>query len=830
MKVFSLKSVLALGTILAGIQAAPALAQQAEGTAAGDIIVTARRVEERLQDVPISITVFNQEQITNRNIVNAADLAAFTPSLSADTRFGSTNTAFALRGFVQDVGTAPSVGVYFADVVAPRGAANNVPIGDGAGPGNFFDLQNVQVLKGPQGTLFGRNTTGGAVILVPQRPTDRLEGYVEGSYGNYDMRRFQAVLNIPLADTFKVRLGVDRQKRDGYLRNTSGIGPGRFNDVDYLAARASILAELTPDLENYTVASYLRSDTHGDLQKLVACNSDITSPLGNLACNQLDRAVGNPFYTVQNGQTFQDARTLLTQWQIINTTTWRANDTLTVKNIVSYAQLEQFFKNALFGTDFIAPQTIFGFPLPGAGQHFTFSGINPLTNGLEANQSTFTEEFRLEGQSPDQGLVWQAGAYFESAVPLSKNIGTVSPIFVGCGTIDSSRNVYNCTNPIQFPNATFTGLGPAIGGINYNQGTFRFRNVGLYAQASYKLSEQLKLTGGIRYTWDRARSESNLGKIGIPDTSVVICPLDTSPGFCPTLRYEKKSRAPTWLIGLDFKPTEDMLLYAKYARGYRAGGITPNVPPEVAVFDPEKVDSYEAGLKTTFRGAVNGTFNVAAFYNNFSNQQLQLSVDPKPAFVGSIAGATGIFNVGKSRLWGIEVESSISPFAGFTVDGSYTYLNTKIRSIAAVSFAATSPFQPAAGIIQPGDPILLTPKHKLALTGTYTLPFDDSVGTISLGATLTYSSRQLSNYVNRLATDPAVVALGTLPSRALVNLNLNWRSVAGLPVDLLLFATNVTKKKYYTLVSGLYRFTGFETAAVGEPRMFGARLRYRFGD
>ena len=132
-----------------------------------DIIVTARRTEERLQDVPISITVFNQEELANRNVVNAQDLAAYTPSLSANGNFGSENSSFAIRGFAQDIGTAPSVGVYFADVVAPRGASNGLPSGDGAGPGAFFDLQNVQILKGPQGTLFGRNTTGGAILLVP---------------------------------------------------------------------------------------------------------------------------------------------------------------------------------------------------------------------------------------------------------------------------------------------------------------------------------------------------------------------------------------------------------------------------------------------------------------------------------------------------------------------------------------------------------------------------------------------------------------------------------------------------------------------------------------
>src|SRR5437867_5174066 len=164
-----------------------------------EIVVTARRREERLQDVPISITVYTPEQLANRNIVNSTDLATYTPSLAVNGRFGPEKASFSIRGFSQDLNTLPTVAVYFADVIAPR-LTSNITSGNGAGVGAMFDLQNVQVLKGPQGTLFGRNTTGGAILLVPQKPTDRLEGYVEGTIGNYNEMRLQAVLNVPVND------------------------------------------------------------------------------------------------------------------------------------------------------------------------------------------------------------------------------------------------------------------------------------------------------------------------------------------------------------------------------------------------------------------------------------------------------------------------------------------------------------------------------------------------------------------------------------------------------------------------------------------------------
>ena len=155
---------------------APAMAQNAQATDEGmgnDIVVTARRTEEKLQDVPISITVLSEKALANNNITSAKDIATYTPGVSTNNRFGSDNTTWTIRGFTQEQRSTATVGTYFADVVAPRGSGATQG-GDGAGPGNLFDLSNVQILKGPQGTLQGRNSTGGAVLLVPKKPTDRL--------------------------------------------------------------------------------------------------------------------------------------------------------------------------------------------------------------------------------------------------------------------------------------------------------------------------------------------------------------------------------------------------------------------------------------------------------------------------------------------------------------------------------------------------------------------------------------------------------------------------------------------------------------------------------
>jgi iron complex outermembrane receptor protein len=832
--------------------AAPARsrADASGGSDSSDIIVTARRTEERLQDVPISITVFNQQQITNRNIIDATGLATYTPSLSANNNFGQENTSFAIRGFVQDAGTQPSVGVYFADVVALRGPTQGTQAGDSAGPGDFFDLQNVQVLKGPQGTLQGRNTTGGAVLFVPQKPTSKFEGYVEGSYGNYDMKRIQGMVNVPLSDIARFRIAVDHESRDGYLHNISGIGPSDFNNVNYTAVRASLVVDLTPDLENYTIASFSQSDTNGSVQKLIGCNPTGQNPtsiasfgagignfLGLLACGQLSRekAAGAGFYDIE--QALANPVSHIQQWQIINTTTWRASDTLTIKNIASYGQFVDKQESALFGTNSQvtdlnpAYQGIFRFGVPPV-----FTDIVPAPNLNTADQYTLTEELQFQGSAMDQKLTYQGGGYFEYSGPLGE-VGNQSNQILNC----ASTTIPICSDPIGKAFSGLEGFPINVGALNHTVGETTFRDIGVYTQASYALTDKLKLTAGARYTWDRQTNNSTRYyyqfSVTPPYTQppVIKC---TDPSQAPSCSeaLREKSNKPTWLFDVDYKPTEDILAYAKYSRGYRSGGVFPNAPADHRSFSAEKVDAYEAGLKTTFRGALHGTLDIAGFYNNFSNQQLQLGFNTNPNFMGTgfpapVSPTTGIVNAGKSRIWGIEVDSSITPFHGLTINADYTYLNATIRKIA--PFATTDPnYIAAQSSIAPGSPLALSPKNKASVTATYTLPLDESIGRISVGATFTHTDKQLTNYVYQT---PAAVALfganfGYIGKENILNLNMSWNSVAGLPIDASVFATNVTDKKYYNFIAGLGGLTGAgnEFATVGEPRMYGGRIRYRF--
>ena len=799
----------ALGLILAAVPLAAraqASGQPAKAAASDQpveaIVVTARRVEERLQDVPMSITVLRQSQLTDNNISSAGDLATYVPALSVNTQFGSDATSFVIRGFSQDIGTSPTVGTYFADVVEPRGGFGGTTIhaGEGAGPGAFFDLANVDVLKGPQGTLFGRNTTGGAIQLVPQKPTGRYEGYVEVSGGDYDMLRLQGVINVPVNDNLRIRLGVDHQTRDGYLTNLSATGPATFNNVDYTAVRLSVVADLAPNLENYTIASLTDSRNNGSDVQIVACNPAMG--LGFFACAQMksDASRTGP-YTVDNS--VFNAESSIKEWQVINTTTWTANDNVTVKNIFSYSQIRVINNSSLFGDNF----NVAGFPL-----FFTAEDTPPGT--LLSDQQSVTEEPRVQGRALDGRLQWQAGLYYEMSFPIAL-AGSAGPNAISCTNFQQLR----CFDLFALLEGLPQGT---IGTDGRRYGSVTWRDYGAYAQDTYAITNQLKLTTGIRYSDDTTSATTTRYSyyFPAPDTPVRACePPLAANGSC-VVNDHQKSSAPTGLVNLQYEWNRNLQTYIQYARGYRQGGILSTGPIGYTTFKPEQLNAFELGLKATLKGPISGFVNGAVFYNDFTDQQIL------GTFVSTTPGIppnAGILNAGSSRIFGLDLDSSINLTHELTVALAYTYLNSKLVK---VNPEQVSGFYNVFGPNEPqGSQLALTPESKLSLTTTYRLPVDRSLGRMSVSLTYLYTSTELV-----YGTGP----YSHLPATNLLNLAANWESVLGKPVDLEFFMTNVGDLHYPTYVdnfisaSSQYAQYGFASESFGPPRMFGGRLRYHF--
>lgn len=816
MKKSSFRATLLITTVSGIAAAVPAYAA---GDQVEEIVVTARRVEERLQDVPIAITVFNQSQLKNANVSTAADLAKVVPSLGMVDTWGNDASSFVVRGFYSDTGTAPTVGVFFDDVVAPRAGIEDAEGhgGNGAGPGDFFDLQNVQVLKGPQGTLFGRNTTGGDILLVPQKPTAEFGGYVEEGLGNDGLEHSEGVINIPVSDNLRIRAGVDQETRDGYLDNISGIGPSKLGNENFVSARFSVDADITADLENYTVARFGSSRNHSIAEKLLDC-APAVEPIGDEFCTQLARENAAGTDAVENNLPSPDDQTR--QWQIINTTTWAATDNLSLKNIASYSQFWARRSFDIFGFETTVP-SFGGLLKTGAGQPWNAVDIYPYPTN-SSDQENVTEELQLHGNSFDDRLDWQVGGYTEQSFPLGV-AGTLSSTFLEC---DGAPSAEQCTDPID---QAFHEL---AGSNDLTYGTITYRDYALYGQGTVTITDKLKFTGGLRWTDDIISASLTRENVQFPapDAPLVKCQttlLPIGPGNDCGVAPRTSSDKPTWTMDLDYTPIEDVLTYATYSRGYRQGGINPAGPVDPVIGDkfftyqPESIDAYELGAKTEFQFPFPAVYNIAAFWNELSDQQTTVTFFGN----GGQIQDDGIVNVGRARVRGFEIDATTHPLDGFSVNVSYTYLDTIVESLTPPSLAGSPLFtgQPGDGLaveVAQGQRLPFSPRNKAALTLGYQLPVEESLGKITVLGTYLYTDNTLYY--------PGASPLSGTPAYSLVNFNVNWEAINGGPFDAEFFMTNAFDARYYGVLSHLYNALGADEATVGEPRMFGARLRYHF--
>lgn len=823
-------------SIAIGSMGSSAIAQEKNTRATlEEIIVTAQRREESAQDVAISITVFSDEQIANANMTNAADLATYTPSLSTNTRFGNENTSFSLRGFTQSLRTAASVATYFAEVVAPRGQTSQTS-GDGAGPGYFYDLQNIQVLKGPQGTLFGRNTTGGAVLLVPNKPSENFEGYVELSNGERGTERLQGVLNMPFTDDFMVRLGIDQNERDGHLNNATNIGAEALGNTDYTAVRLSLLWNITENLENYTILNYVDSQSKGYTSKLFACNDNsdpsvntfyaLTGPACEEQLARQEASGQNGFYDLVS--TIATPITNIKEKRVINTTTWDINESITLKNILAYSHLHTENGSDIFGTQFtesLAGLTAVGplpFPisLPLASdprREFAVGVSVPSPDIPVTSQVGWIEELQIQGISFDGRLVWQGGVYYESSKPDGFS-GNTSAGLISCdlATIESANpDDYNC----------FDLTNGILGSVLDQEYKTEFLNKAVYAQSSFDILQNLRVTAGLRYTWDETEG------FGIKRRHTFVGSTRNAEPIVSVSTPKQESEAPTGMVELTYQPINDVMVYAKYIRGYRQGSVNLAADPGLDTHDFETVETYEIGAKTQFGGWIPGRFNISVFDNELTDMQLQYG------YISATAGpTTTIANAGKAEIKGFEIEAYFQLLDSLSLNLSYSKLDTELLEASnidpqqvndAVTAASGNPLagfiasQTATPIADQGDELPFAADKAWVATLNYQLPTPTEWGLINLSATYVHTGAQ------RAAASSAS-PFAILPEYDLLNYNASWLGIFDSGFDLSVFATNVRDEQYLTYISGTFNTLSFESVQVGLPKLVGARLRYNF--
>jgi iron complex outermembrane receptor protein len=745
-----------------GTDAQSSAPKEGDATKLEEITVTARRREESLFSVPVAVTGLSSTDIRARGIQTAEDLQNFVPSLNVSSSVTRDDYTFSLRGMGPTGGSGPGavlagggtgVVTYFADVPT-----------SGAGPGLFYDLESVQVAAGPQGTLFGKNTTGGAVLFVPKKPVNDFEGFVEYGMGNYHMKTATALVNVPLVDD-KVLLRVAAQflDRDGFTIDRGPFFAGKdYDNRDYWALRASLLLRPFNNLENTTIFSALHSEGNGDGFVLTAANP--AGGFGSLLSPILSEQQASGIRSTALSANEIDRRY---NYGIINTTRWSISEQWQFKNIFSYQVQKWRNSEDVDGTSLVLDDLV------------------PVGQGWHTQVGTYTEEPQIQGTALDDHLKITAGAYYEDGHNLAPQ-----------------------------PYQVQVALGNFL--INQVDQTNAERSRGLYAQTTYDLGglystlDGLKLTTGYRYTWDNysygiASFSPSLG--GACLTSAGSYP-DSDCAFSAS----GQSGGSSWTLGLDYQ-LPAALVYLRSGRGYVPGGFNPSfgftaggVDSPQFRFAPESVIDVELGIKSQFEIAgAPAQVTADIFHSDYTNIQRYVS-EVLPGGIASNFTA----NASEAEIEGFEFQGSIAPVTGLTLTATYSYNHGKYTKI-----------DPAAAPSLIGVPFAYLPENKASLGVTYKLPLMRDSGEYSLG--LFYS------YQSRFFDAPSVQPFDYIEGYGLLNARVDWNHIFQSSFDASFFMTNVTNKVYRVGQYNDLVANGYITSFYGEPRMWGAQLRYRFG-
>ncbi|MDO7836350.1 TonB-dependent receptor [Sphingobium sp. HBC34] len=777
------------------------------------IVVTARRREESLQDVPISITALSGDALKNRGVRDSLDLQSSVPSLSVTSQ--SPNRAalgYAIRGQrsnEQQLLTDPPVGVYFAEVVMPRpyGMSNS-----------FYDLRNVQVLKGVQGTLFGRNMTGGAVLIEPEHPNlNNFGGYVQGQYGNYNMVDLEGAVNLPIvSDVFAVRASGKYRDRDGY---TTDVSSGRkFDDEHFYSFRVS--AEInTGNFRNYAVFDYYKQNINGAGIKLT--NYTTTDPInGNptvigqqigaspffpvaagvapqnivalanaaLALGKYKVDYGNfgvgPLYANRVRTPFQKVR----NWGITNRTELDVGD-VTFRNIFGYRESS--------------------FQVVGDYDGFGAALIQP---DQFARPRQISEEFQMLGKPFGDKFQLTMGAYYFREWGRDGSINSNFPQLTAIGF--ASPRPPATTNPL----AGYFLNQPADFYESSSVGDAVANSWAVYAAGTYQLTDEFSFAGGIRYNRD-SRSltlEPFYTRLTIPlgggAALVAPCNYDGLGTYtrdnCSQDRLLKND-AVTWDATVQYQPNRDVTAYAAIRRGYRAGGFSlrGTTTATTRPFQPETVLEYEVGVKNNFHiGSARLNTSAALFYQDYKDVQKQNAILVQGQSVTVVTNTTAQEN------YGGEFEASLSFPGGLSLNAFYSLVKIKIKE----GGAGSLPYQ---GI----------PKHQLGGGIAYSRDLDFGVLNANLNGSYR-SGAPLDEY------DVVSYQKGY----ALFNARLGVDKVGGSGIGIAAFVRNITNRYYKIgsislesngpIINGVNPGggVGFSSAVYGDPRTYGVEASFKF--
>ena len=840
------KRVARLFGITAAVICVPAFAQEAAPQAAGEpannattqeIVVTAQFRAQKLQDTPLAITAVNAAILEARGQTDISQITGQAPNvvLRNQPQSGGIGLIAFIRGIGQtdfNYALEPGVGIYVDDVYIPTLSSSLL---------DLMDLERVEVLRGPQGTLAGRNSIGGAIKLFSKKPTGEGGGYLQATYGAYNRIDVRGMADFKITDTLSARISGATKNTDGYVKlldyglahptsnvpannaKGDGIERGTLGGRSFSAGRLALHWDASPDIEVNLAGDYTRERNDSGAQVLLYAGGPSTTPEGLPWLKGKD---GNPVpltnafvpYSTrfqQSGSTapagydprfinyanFLDARTPTSQapykpysatngqnfdgWGVTGNVTARLADNLSAVWISSFRRYKMSFG---FDQD--------GSPVP----------VAQLDNVLR--HRAWSQELRLNGSFLDKRIEYTLGGFY----------------FDQNGTYNARVDLnYAGIDFIHGPDST-----PSTSKAVFFNGTFH-------------ITDAWGVTGGIRHTWDKkdytyfrsnpdgtvpfanwtpAQSPAPICEffLGAPTAGPV--GIGNTPNCLLTGLYnvtgQFKGQRTDWRIETDYRFSPEVFAYASVSTGYKAGGVNPRpffgpsagecsaLPPgvlapcnQIKSFNPETLTTYEAGIKTDLFDR-KLRFNASAFFNQYDNIILTLTRCPAaPCLLPA--------NVGKAEVWGLEGETTIRPVDGLTLEGSLSYLNFQYKD--------TGDTQVPLGNVTP-----FTPAWNWSVGAQY--DYTTKAGSV-------ISARFDGSYQSSMYTEAFNAATNLVDGRFLGNVRLSYTSTDK-TWTLSAEVQNVFNKYYYNTVEDVKGPLGVITANPGLPRTWAVSVKRTF--
>jgi iron complex outermembrane recepter protein len=793
----------------------PVDAQEESGN---EIVVTATKREQTLQDVPVAVTVASQARIERANIRDLKDIGALVPSLRVGERQSSAITNFFIRGFgngANNVGIEPSVGVFIDGVYRSRTASQ---ISD------LPDIERIEVLRGPQSTLFGKNASAGIVSIVTQKPKFDFGGNVEASYGNFDALVLKGVVTGPIADSLAASLSAGYNRRDGFAEN---LGTGnKMNDRNRWFVRGQLLFEPDSQLSVRIIADYGKIDEvccsvvnlrqSGATAAIRAVGGNINAPaerFDDIAYTNFDPVNRIKNYGVSGQVDYEVGPVKLT-------------------SITAYRRTDSY-------NDYDAD--------------FTSADLLQL-NASDTRIKTFTQEFRASASILDK-ITALVGAYY-----FNENIRQDGPIQYGPGFRPYADLLVRGRSNGAF---TVAGLESAIGfvtgrnlagqffaqgqGLNEN---YRMKNesISLFSQVDLEIVDRLTLTGGVNYTHDSKKFVVNIQStdvfagLNLAAISPLLVPLRALQFLPPSLNVPNAVESGktsdsnvSWTARLSYDVNHAINVYAGVATGFKASSVNLsrdsrpfladrgaieaaglNVPNQTygsRFAAPEKATVYEAGLKANWGLA---TANVAVFKQNIKG------------FQSNIFTGTGFFlgNAGKQSVFGIEFEGTVRPARGLQLGVAMTYLAPKYDDFKNSAF---------------GDATGITPSDIPPISATFNLTYDHELPNsdhLIFYGDFHYESdvQTVEGLPGFIVRDASGVPIDYKPGldaarefrREVNELNASVTYAMQNGLELSVWGRNLLDNRYINVIFDSVAQQGSVSGYVNQPRTYGVSARFRW--